>query len=167
MSQSYGSKVTPEAKSNRAFFVRFGVVTFAIGVFAAVLMLLSRSIGAHEPDPQVMRDVVAQRIAPVGKVVTDPAALQVAAAQSKPDRAPLSGEQVVAQVCGACHNAGVLEAPKSHDTATWIAREKAAGGADALLLSAIKGKGAMPPRGGDPNLSDEEVRAAIEVMQKG
>jgi cytochrome c5 len=35
---------------------------------------------------------------------------------------------------------------------------------DSLLQSVIKGKGAMPPRGGNPSLSDAEVRAAVEFM---
>lgn len=166
MSQAYGSKVTPEAQSNRAFFVRFGVVTLIIHLLAFALIMLSRSIGAYEPDPQVMREVIEQRLAPVGQVVTDPAALQVAAAPAAAKRTPLSGEQVVTQVCAACHASGVLDAPKSHDVATWDAREKAAGGTDALLQSAIRGKGTMPPRGGDPKLTDEEIGSAIEIMRK-
>lgn len=166
MSQAYGSKVTPEAQSNRAFFVRFGVVTLVIHVAAFVLILLSRALGAYEPDPQLIREAIAQRIAPVGEVVTDPAALQVAAASAAADRKPLAAEQVVTQVCAACHTTGVLGAPKSHDVAAWDARAKAAGGTDALLQSAIRGKGTMPPRGGDQNLSDDEIRAAIDLMRK-
>jgi cytochrome c5 len=40
----------------------------------------------------------------------------------------------------------------------------AAGGLDGMVSSAIRGKAAMPPKGGDPSLSDEEVRAAVEYM---
>jgi cytochrome c5 len=32
------------------------------------------------------------------------------------------------------------------------------------LQSALKGKGAMPPKGGNGGLSDAEVRAAVEFM---
>src|SRR5437660_1521759 len=37
-------------------------------------------------------------------------------------------------------------------------------GMDTLLQSALKGKGAMPPKGGNASLSDAEVHAAIEFM---
>jgi len=35
---------------------------------------------------------------------------------------------------------------------------------DALVQSALKGKGAMPPKGGNASLSDAEIRAAIDYM---
>jgi cytochrome c5 len=50
------------------------------------------------------------------------------------------------QVCAACHVAGVANAPKLGDKAAWGPR--VAAGVDALTASAIKGKGAMPPKGG-------------------
>ena len=80
---------------------------------------------------------------------------------------PLRGAgagQVLANACNACHAAGVLEAPKNGDTAAWSARADAAGGLDGLTASAIAGKNLMPARGGNPDLSDEEIRAAVELM---
>jgi cytochrome c5 len=35
---------------------------------------------------------------------------------------------------------------------------------DTLVQSVLKGKGAMPPKGGNPALSDAEARAAVEFM---
>jgi cytochrome c5 len=80
--------------------------------------------------------------------------------------AALSGEQVVAQQCGTCHAAGIAGAPKIGDKAAWAARLKAAGSVDALVASAIKGKNAMPPRGGNPARTDAEMKAAVEFMLK-
>jgi cytochrome c5 len=65
-------------------------------------------------------------------------------------------------VCTACHTAGVAGAPKLGDKTAWAPRLKQ--GADALLQSAIKGKGAMPPKGGNGALTDAEIRAAVDFM---
>jgi cytochrome c5 len=80
-----------------------------------------------------------------------------AAAGGKPD-----GAKVYAAGCNACHAAGVAGAPKFGDKAAWAAR--APQGAAALTASVIKGKGAMPPKGGQASASDAELRAAVEHM---
>jgi cytochrome c5 len=79
------------------------------------------------------------------------------AASAKPD-----GAQVYAKGCNACHATGVAGAPKYGDKAAWAARSKA--GVDALVASVIKGKGAMPPKGGQAAASDAEIRAAVEYL---
>ena len=150
--------------SNEAFFIRFGLVLGLLLTITGGLALASGLIGEHAPDAEQQRELIAQRIAPVGVVATSEqelAALTPVAAAA----APRSGEQVVAQVCGACHASGMLNAPKSHDKAAWAARERAAGGPDGLLKHAIEGKGQMPPKGGDPSLSEQELRDAIAVMR--
>jgi cytochrome c5 len=73
-----------------------------------------------------------------------------------------SGDEIFNTVCTACHTSGVLEAPKLGDKAAWKLRM--ANGFDALLTSAINGKGNMPPKGGDTSLSDDEMKAAIIHM---
>lgn len=76
--------------------------------------------------------------------------------------APRSGEEVIQLACAACHNAGVAGAPKLGDKAAWEAR--AGAGLDALVASVIDGKGAMPPKGGNPSLSEEEIRRSVVTM---
>ena len=83
-----------------------------------------------------------------------------AAATDKP--AAADGKKVYDATCTACHTAGLANAPKPGDKAAWAPRVKL--GMDAMVQSAIKGKGAMPPKGGASNLSDAEVRAAVEFM---
>lgn len=83
-----------------------------------------------------------------------------AAAPAKP-AAKLDGASVYKTVCTACHASGVAGAPKFGDKAAWAARTGA--GMDALVASVIKGKNAMPPRGGS-KLSDEELRAGVQHM---
>ncbi len=74
-----------------------------------------------------------------------------------------AGKAVYDSTCAVCHAAGVVGAPKAGDVAAWGPR--AAKGLDGLVKSAIAGstKG-MPPRGGRPDLSDAQLRAAIEFM---
>jgi cytochrome c5 len=79
-------------------------------------------------------------------------------------RAAQSGEETVEEVCSACHGSGLLGAPQIGNGAAWSARLKAAGSVDGLLASASNGKNNMPPRGGASDLSDAELRAAIEYM---
>ncbi len=72
-----------------------------------------------------------------------------------------AGEALYKQVCFACHAAGVAGSPKFGDKAAWAPRLKT--GLDAMTASVIKGKGAMPPKGGSA-ASDADVRAAVEYM---
>jgi len=73
-----------------------------------------------------------------------------------------SGKDVYAKVCFACHDSGVANAPKFGDRAAWAPR--VAVGRDALVESVLKGKGAMPPKGGASNLSKSDVKGAVEHM---
>lgn len=95
---------------------------------------------------------------------TAPAAAPVAAvaAAATPVVAKAgAGEALYKQACTACHVAGVAGAPKSGDKAAWAPRIEQ--GIDALTASVIKGKGAMPPKGGS-TASEAEIRAAVEYM---
>jgi len=72
------------------------------------------------------------------------------------DRAP--GDVVKSQ-CARCHEAGTANAPKPGDKGAWAPRMSR--GIDALTLSAIRGHGGMPPRGGKADLTDGEIRGAV------
>lgn len=75
---------------------------------------------------------------------------------------PRSGAEVIQLACAACHNTGVAGAPKLGDTKAWRAR--AGTGLDALVASVINGKGAMPPKGGNMSLSEDEIRRSVVTM---
>ena len=66
------------------------------------------------------------------------------------------------QSCSVCHAAGVANAPKLGDKAAWAPRLKQ--GVAALHAAALKGKGAMPPKGGNTGLPDDAVKAAVDYM---
>jgi cytochrome c5 len=92
-----------------------------------------------------------------------PAAMGSAAPSAEaPSAKAADGKAVYEASCAACHGSGVAGAPKLGDKAAWAARVKS--GADRLLASALKGKGAMPAKGGNASLTDVDVKAAVEFM---
>ncbi len=72
-----------------------------------------------------------------------------------------AGEALYKQACAVCHAAGVAGAPKFGDKESWTIRLPM--GVDTLTASVIKGKGAMPPKGGS-TASDAEIRASVQYM---
>lgn len=72
------------------------------------------------------------------------------------------GAEVVKLRCAECHQTGKGGAPRIGDRDAWVPRMS--GGIDPLVHSAIRGHGGMPPRGGQANLSDAELRSAIQYM---
>lgn len=76
------------------------------------------------------------------------------------------GKSVYEASCQACHLAGVAGAPKMGDKAAW--KDRIAQGNDKLYTNAIKGfqgkAGMMPAKGGFPNLSDADVKLAVDHM---
>lgn len=76
--------------------------------------------------------------------------------------AAVDGKKTYDTICMACHATGAAGAPKLGDKAAWAPRLKA--GNDALYASALKGKGAMPAKGGNPALSDAEIKASVDYM---
>lgn len=95
------------------------------------------------------------RVQPVARVE-----MQKAAPVS--DGKPRDGATVYKAICSACHLAGLAGAPKTGDKAAWAPR--IATGMDALLKSATNGKNAMPARGGAADLTDDELKAAVEYL---
>ncbi len=89
------------------------------------------------------------------------AAPATAAAPAAAAVASLGGEALYKQACSVCHVAGVAGAPKFGDKAAWAPR--VALGLDGLTASAIKGKNAMPPKGGS-TASDADIKAAVQYM---
>ena len=76
------------------------------------------------------------------------------------------GADVFKKTCAMCHQTGVAGAPKLGDKADWGPR--IAQGKDTLYKHAIEGfngsKGAMPAKGGNPALTDDQIKAVVEYM---
>ncbi len=158
------------------------LVPIVLGVLISQLVT-SGEQGMHETDAQVL-----SRIAPVGTVVladasAAPDTIAAAIPASSPARVPTTGtasptavataapsaaaakpdgKKIYDSGCVACHGAGIAGAPKFGDKAAWAPRIKT--GIDSLYALSIKGKGVMPPKGGNPALSDADVKAAVDFM---
>jgi len=91
-----------------------------------------------------------------------PTAGAVAPAPSQAAAAKPDGKKIYDTTCTACHTPGVAGAPKLGDKAAWAPHLKH--GIDALYASALKGKGAMPAKGGNASLPDADVKAAVDYM---
>jgi len=83
-------------------------------------------------------------------------------ASAKQAKVERSGAQVVKEQCSKCHQDGKGGAPKIGERDAWTKRLSQ--GIDALVRSAIRGHGGMPPRGDKADLTDTEVRNAILHM---
>ena len=147
--------------------------TGILGVLVAmtiVLFIIAQNIVEPDlklDDPRVA-EAVQERIRPIGRLNTGdaPAAaataattVQTAAAQAAETR---SGAEVYDMVCHVCHSTGVLNSPKLGDAPAWT--ERLAKGKEALYASSINGLNQMPPKGGRPDLSDDEIRLAVDYM---
>jgi cytochrome c5 len=96
-----------------------------------------------------------------GKAKMQVAANTAAAAATTAPAATTAAPPIYAQICSTCHTPGIAGAPKVGDKAGWAPR--IAQGIDVLTASAIKGKGAMPPKGGS-NASDADIKAVVTYM---
>jgi cytochrome c5 len=130
-------------------------LSFLVPVIGIVLLvqLVTSERGA---DPNALTpESIAARIQPVGKV-------EFGGASGGGAAGARSGEEVVKAVCATCHQAGVAGAPKIGDRAAWAPHMQH--GLQDMVATAIKGKGAMPPKGGNPSLTDDEVARAVVYM---
>src|SRR6478752_4346818 len=133
------------------------VVALAFIVPIVIIGLLSQLLTSTPHDTSSDEQRVLERIKPVGSVVI---------ADASAPRGNLTGEQVYGQVCKTCHDAGLAGAPKSGDKAQWTAR--IAEGEKTLVQHAVAGfqgkAGVMPPKGGNTDLTDDEVHRAVVYL---
>lgn len=101
------------------------------------------------------------KVAAAAPAATDAAAAPATAAAA-PAAGAVDGKATYEQICQACHAAGLAGAPKLGDTAGWGPR--LAKGKDTLYTHALQGFNAMPAKGGNPSLSDEQVKATVDYM---
>lgn len=124
-------------------------------VAVAILATLLAGCGDKKSEP-------APVAAPAAVTAPAPAAAPAAPAAAENEL----GKSVFGKTCAMCHAAGVAGAPKPGDKADWGPR--IAQGKDTMYKHAIEGftgaKGMMPAKGGSANLTDSEVKAAVDYM---
>jgi cytochrome c5 len=169
------SPVTP---TDRIFLKHFAMLIGALAVIALALMALGAHIYASHPPEKSPKaeQKVSDRIAPVGAAYAgDTGRAAMAAAQEAAKAAAASqvayggttdGKTIFGNLCHACHETGAGGAPKITDKAAWAPR--IAQGLDTLIKHATEGftgkSGVMPPKGGNPALTDAQIKATVTWM---
>lgn len=155
------------------FMKNFAQVIAALVLITFVLILAAIYFNGKRPVEvmPVQKAAIQARIAPVGAVYAGQtgAAAQAAAVAAAAEAAKgqvayggtLDGGEIFGQLCTGCHTSGAGGAPKLLKS-EWGGR--LAQGKDTLHKHAIEGIRAMPARGGNPSLSDEQVIATVDWM---
>jgi cytochrome c5 len=168
------------------------ITAFMIVAFAASLLACGKSDDAAapataQPAAEATRSepVIADTVEPLPTGVAPVAAPAASSVQSETKAVPpadtqavaagsaatepaaatsdlVHGQKIYVQACAHCHDRGIAGAPKTGDVATWNLRM--APGMESLYNVAIRGKGAMPAKGGNRSLSDADVKAAVDYM---
>jgi cytochrome c5 len=131
------------------------VVSAVIGVpilIYLIIKLFTSGINLDGSVASMSKEAVAARLLPVGTVKV----MLTAPVGSR------TGQMVYDSICATCHAAGISGAPKFGEAAAW--RLHLAKGFETLVKHAIEGFNAMPAKGGDPSLTDEEVTRAVAYM---
>jgi cytochrome c5 len=153
-------------QEDKHFMSQFAILVGALVVFTIVMFFLARYLmGVNAPDygPLIARQQE-QRLEPAGQVQTGKVKQTTAEVSGggSAKGATSTGQQTYTTVCATCHDSGVAGAPMISDQGAWQAR--IAQGKQTLYQHAINGLGAMPPKGGDPSLSNAQVQAAVDYM---
>lgn len=163
-------------KSDQGFLRQFSMMIGGLAVLTVVLILSALAIYSHEPKETNPDEParIAERIAPAGAVYagnTGRAAMQAAAdAASKAAASQVAyggttdGKAIYDHLCTSCHTAGIAGAPKLGNKTMWGPR--IAQGLDVLVKHATEGYHGpdgnfMPPKGGNPALTEAQVKAAV------
>lgn len=154
---------------DQTFIRRFSGIILGLVIFTVLIIVLALAFQTPE-DPTANPSqlaLAAERIAPVASVHTGDAEVPLVspeptpvAASAPPFDGSVDGKLIYDNACSACHNAGVAGAPVPGGTMA----ERVPKGLETLVANAINGINVMPPRGGNSDLTDDQVRAAVEYM---
>jgi cytochrome c5 len=133
-------------------------LAFLVPIFIIIMLAAWVNTGSREGagSNAMTKESIAARIKPV-------AGLELKGAGGA--KALKTGAEVYAGQCAACHAGGLAGAPKFGDAGAWGARLKT--GYDALVTSALKGKGAMSAQGGGDYDDVEIARAVVHMANAG
>lgn len=173
LAQGYEALLTASLQGKGAMGAQSGGAFSDLEIGRAVVHMANAAGGklAEPAAPTAPAEAAPAEAAPAAAPAADTAAaapVAVVAAATAPAAPAASatvaagaGEALYKQACAVCHVAGVAGAPKLGDKAAWGPR--LALGLDGLTASVIKGKGAMPPKGGSA-ASDADIKASVEYM---
>lgn len=152
---------------------RFSLVLALLALFTVVIIIASLAIHGtlDRPESQAREIAREDRLTPVAGVFAGEtgraaaqAAREAAAAAITMEAAfdgSLDGQLIYDRACASCHETGAGGAPLMV-AAEWAGRlEKSK---EELVANAITGIGAMPPRGGRRDLTDEQIEVSVAYM---
>jgi cytochrome c5 len=155
-----------------SFMLVLGIlIGVAVGLFFLARIIAIDTQGQFVLEDARVQEEINERIRPVGRVVLmgseELAAEAVVAVAPAQVQTVMSGPQVFNAACYLCHSApGVGGAPVVGDAVAWEARVTK--GEETLVDHAINGfqgdAGFMPAKGGRVDLSDDEIKSAVEYM---
>jgi cytochrome c5 len=158
---------------DQIFLKRFSLVLVALAVFAVVIIFLARGLhGTVDREESAARDAGReQRLMPVAGVYAGETGRAAAMAAREAEAAAtevaaafdgsLDGGLIYERACASCHEVGAAGAPQMVASA-WVGRVEK--GKDQLVANAINGIGAMPPRAGRRDLTDEQIEVSVSYM---
>ena len=140
----------------------------SLASFAALLGLSLATHGCSPPEASPPQREASEPVR--SPLAINPALISLAHAAPRSldaaERENVVGAAIYRATCALCHGPGIAGAPRLDHGDSW--RQRAATGTETLIGHAISGyrgdRGLMPARGGNPSLSDDEVRAAVEYM---
>lgn len=164
-------------KRDQKFYDMYALVVgvlaiIALAIYIGVTKLSDMTQGVYTVDSAEYQAAVTDRIQPLGQVyltgdsINSEAPQVMEAEPAEPVATVLSGPQVYNEACNICHGPGIGGAPQISDPSLWTTL--IAQGNDTLYQHALEGYtgefGYMPPKGARMDLSDDEVKGAVDYM---
>jgi cytochrome c5 len=156
------------ASQNSGKFFVGSIITFLI-IFGLINVILStmQGVAKNTVAPESMSDeAIVERIKPDAQVnVGEPPVVEATAVATAPAESDASddiGAKIVKNTCALCHSTGMMNSPKLGDAEAWAPRIEQ--GIEKVYAHAINGFNMMPARGGNPDLSDDDIKAAVDHM---
>ncbi|MDB9800202.1 c-type cytochrome [bacterium] len=154
-------------EEDQIFFKNFSLALGFIAIMMVVFFVVAQFAASDEEADAKMRSTkVAKLTVPVGQVTPAGEEMQVVA--NIASASGNVGKTVYEGLCVNCHGIPAMAAmiPQTGDAAAWAARIEQDD--EILYAHAINGfvgdMGMMPARGSNPNLTDDEVKAAVDYM---
>ncbi len=157
--------------TDKSFLNHFTVIIGVLVAITAIILVAAFSLSSiHSKPDMAMMESMKQRLEPIGQVyigdiasADQPNKLKEIGVTKKTIPTPAQGgKSIYNSSCAACHTAGIAGAPIFANKTAWAPR--IATGIETLYNAALHGKGAMPAKGGNPSLSDESIKQAVDYM---
>ncbi len=160
-------------EQDKIFFTNFALIVGALAVMMVIFIILARIIGIDDEVTDRGDDAVYQRTAPIGDVsvagIVEESETETMPSDGGETMAGTGdkGKEVYGGLCISCHGSGIPGIPQLGDAATWAPR--IALGKDTLYKNSLQGFTGksgmmMPPKGGNPALSDDDIKSAVDYM---